>query len=1464
MNTENMKHIGVVVMMLFLSMIAAARGMNDPKFETYTTENGLSHNGIVCILEDSEGFIWFGTWDGLNRFDGEKFIAYKSRPGDNSTLKNNKIREILEDDLGYIWVKTYDKRIYRFDKWKEKFVPVTLSQEGEDLAGLFFDEITPVANGDVWLKTEDDRVFYVAEDQGMQVVEFTAKLGEKGKKVNFIREDRHGNLWVGTEKGLLGYSKEGSSYKNLPELKGMARLSSLNVLKMGQGYKDQEFFVTTGGKIIIYDTKKQEITLKDSGQKGVLDMAVSKEGDLYISFQNKGLAIFDYKKNELKYISEFGETFLSIFEDKKGNLWLEPEKDGAYLYNPLQNSLYYFTHKKEHNLPFLPREGFVNDQSFKVREDVNGKVWVSLKGGGFGLYEQDSNTISYFYNNPTDPKRLFSNSMVASLSDRNGVLWMSTREGGVNKVSFFKENFKHQRLVKHASNRFQNEVRSLFQDESGRIWITNKKGDIYFYKGGNYHRLQNNEVQGSIYCITEDRQNNIWIGTKGNGLFKLEPKDSKGNSFSYTQYKNDPKDKNSLSSDHIYSITEDFDGRLWISTFQAGLNLLVEDKGGEVHFKNVYNSFKNYPKHTFNVIRHAMLGPDSLIWLGTTDGLLRFNPKESPDAMEFKVTVKEAGDANSLGNNDVTFLFQSTDKEVWVGTFGGGLNKVLNKPGDMDSALKFNTYTTAQGAPNDIVLSILEDDHKNLWLSTENGVSRFDVKSEEFKNYNTYNGLPKSGFSEAASLAAKNGELFFGAKDGFISFHPDQIVSETFSGNMVFTGLQLFNKGIDLKDVQAPLETAINYADELVLNYDQDVITIEYAVLDYRAGDGISYAYILEGYDKDWHFVNNQKRATYIKIPPGEYVFRVKAVNNAHFIGAPEKSIPIVIKKPWWRSTWAYLGYFIFTLIILEGIRRVALTVIRLKHNVVVEKKMTELKLQFFTNISHELRTPLTLIVNPLRKIKTSEGLSQEGMKLLGVAHKNIQRMIRFVNQLLEFRKIQVEQTTLNKSHVPILSLLHEIAGNFTDVLEDKRMALEVVENTEGIVLNCDREKMDIVFFNLLGNAIKFSPDGSEIKVKVEQSDNQVVIQVIDQGIGVSEQELKVIFEPYYEGRNVIDSKIQGTGIGLALTKEIVKLHGGNTYAKKNQGPGLTVVVELPFVVGANEQNERDTDTFKVVDNRSEEAMLEMEIDRNLEVAKESIKPSLLLVEDNPELRRYITLELSSHYQVLQARDGAEGYELAHTQIPDLILSDVMMPVMDGIEMLKKIKDNTNTSHIPIVLLTAKSAIEDQISGLSYGADFYMTKPFYMEYLIQLLGNLIKRRREIVDSLTDKTQTFKLEPTGITITSRDEEFLCDVIHVIEKGMSDSSFNIETVVSSMAMGRTTFYKKLKSLTTMSPVEFIKDIRLKRAIQLLDSSELTVSEVAYQVGFNSSGYFSTCFKEKYKVSPSEYLKNKCESV
>jgi len=1460
MSRKNKKALGAVILILFINMFHALGIVREPRFKTYSTENGLSHDGVSCILEDAEGFIWFGTWDGLNRYDGNRFVIYKSRPGDSSSLKNNKIREIVEDKRGYLWVKTYDKKVYRFDKRKEEFLPVIVTEKGASLEHVFIAEIVPMTNGDVWLTTEDHGAICVSDlgSGELLVVNYSMETAYLGNNVNFIFEDLQQGIWFGTTRGLISLTKEGKGYIPYLGSKNQVYGNNLDFTKVSADAEGRLFFATVDGILVQYEPTSKTFSQKRILKGKISDMLISKTGKIYLTTPNQGLTIYDYQNGTLQQKNS-QVTYLSIYEDRTGNIWLEPEKDGAVLYDPSSNSFHSFVHKKEHNLPFMIKEGFINDRSFKVFEDVNDMVWVCLKGGGFGYYERNENKLSYFYNNPEDGSRLFSNNVVAAYSDKKGVLWFCTRNGGVNKVTFFSDNFRHRRPVNTSPGRFDNEIRALMQDTDGKIWITNKSGDVYFHKNGDVHVLKDDQIAGSIYCITEDRNKNIWIGTKGYGLVKLEPENEQRTKYKVIRYENDPNDVTSLSSNQIYSITEDHKGRLWIGTFQKGPNLLVEDRG-KVSFKNVDNSFKNYPKRTFNVIRHALEGPDKKIWLGTTDGLLRFDPDEDPDKIEFIPTVKISGDKNSLGNNDIMYLFRSKDDEVWVGTFGGGLNKVLNKPGQFGEELKFKAFTKEQGLPNDIILSIIEDNQRHLWMTTENGIAVMNLETEDFRNYNTYNGLPGIGFSEAACLKTDKGEIFFGGIDGYISFYPDKIVNEKFPGNMVFTGIQLYNKEIDIKDPESPLKTSINYADEMVLNHDQNVITIEYAVLDYRIPDDISYAYILEGYDKDWHYVKNQKKATYTKIPPGRYTFSVKTATNGHFENVPEKSISIIVKKPWWLSGWAIFCYVVLAICALEIIRRIVFTMIRLKHKIAIEKKMAELKIQFFTNISHELRTPLTLIVNPLLKIRQNESLSKKGMKYLNVANKNTDRMVRFVNQLLDFRKIQAQKAKLNISRVELVGFMQQLLDNFADIVEDKRISLELKASEPDVYVWCDEEKMDIVFFNLISNAIKFSPKDSCIIIHIEKNGKNVQVQVIDEGDGVSADQLEVIFEPYYEGGNVRDKTFKGTGIGLALSKDIIHLHGGTIYAKRNEETGMTFAVNL--LTG--------NDHFSPADLQEENAVgghdipyTDMESDEKEPLVEDyhrNEQPTLLLVEDNPELRRFIAGEFRAVYNVYEAGDGQEGYQKATKLIPDVIVSDVMMPGTDGIEMLKQLKDDVKTSHIPIILLTAKSAIEDQITGLSYGADFYITKPFHIDYVKHLLSNLLKNRQKLVQGMVEQPTVLKLEPEEVIITSKDEAFLREVIQLIEKGMSDTGFSIDTAVNAMAMGRTTFYKKLKSLTNMSPVEFIKDIRLKRAKQLLDTGELTVTEVAYKIGFNSSGYFSTCFKEKYKVSPSDYLKSK----
>ncbi len=1433
----------------------------EPKFSHYSTQHGLSHNGVLCITEDSEGFIWLGTWDGINRFDGNNFKTYKARPGDNSSLKNNKIRDIVEDKLGYLWVKTYDKKVYRFDKAKELFLPLKKSNKGENLENVFVNKIIPVSNGDVWLFTENKGILCVSNTKNgdIDITYYNAENSPfRSDKVNFIFEDSKNRVWFGTKRGIFCMVKVNGRY--MPYLASKTKeFENLNFNHISGSEYGHVYFTTVSGELVEFNAELESFKSKKIGTQPIIDIEVSKTGRVYLTATKHGLIVYDPKSSHIEYQKQ-GLTFLSIYEDKSGNIWLEPEVDGAAMFVPSKNTFHFFIHNKDYDLPYIVKDS----KSFNVFEDTNNMVWVTLKGGGFGYFEKEGETLNYFYNNPVDKDRLFSNNVVSVYSDRKGVLWFSTRNGGINKVVFSPNNFQYKQLVKNSINKYDNEVRALFQDSDGKIWITSKIGKLYVYKNDEIvNVIEPTQKIGSIYSIAEDRNKNIWIGTKGDGLVKLTPENDKRVRYKVSRYRNNPTDLTSLSNDQIYAITEDKAGRLWIGTFGGSLNLLVEENG-VVKFKNVTNSFKNYPRQVFNVIRAIIQDPYDNIWLATTDGILRFNPNGNPDNIKFVQTTKIPGDKNSLGNNDVHYLYSSDKIGIWVGTFGGGLNKVTSNSRDINNPLKFKTYTTEHGLPNDIILGVVEDKNSNLWIATENGVSKLDIKSETFRNYDTYDGLPRTGFSESACFKSSKGEIFFGGVNGYVSFDPEKIVNERFPANLALTGLQLFNKDIDIKDPDSPLQESINYVDKITLNHNQDVLTFEYAVLDYRAPKNVSYAYILEGYEDNWNYVKNQTKATYTKIPPGKYTFRVKTVDNYYFENSPEKSIQVTIQDPWWLSGWAILSYVLLGVLALILVRKLELKMIGLKNKVTVEEKMTELKVQFFTNISHELRTPLTLIVNPLLKVIDSENLSHKGIKHLQVANKNADRMLRFVNQLLDFRKIQTQNLKLKIERVELVSFMTSLLEHFAGIIEEKNITLKLNTSSEEIFVWCDRDKMDIVFFNIISNALKFTPKNKSVFIRLEKKDREILIQVIDEGIGIGEDNVDDLFKLYYEGDNQQDKAFKGTGIGLALSKDIVNLHNGTITGFKNQNEGMTFSIHLL-------EGNLHFDPTELLDenkwgNKQEKVNYTPKTgyqDISHVVKNKKGLPKILIVEDNSELRSFTADLLRDSYTILEAENGSEGYLKAIELLPDVILSDVMMPEMDGIQMLEKLKDNLNTSHIPIILLTSKAAIEDQLTGLSYGADFYVTKPFHPEYVKQLLKNLLNSREKLVSTILEKPAVLKLEPSEIVITSKDEAFLRNLIQIIEEKLSDAEFNIDSVATSMSMGRTTFYKKLKSLTNATPVEFVRDIRLKRGKQLLDTGEMTVSEIAYQIGFNTLGYFSTCFKEKYNISPSDYLKSRTEN-
>jgi signal transduction histidine kinase/DNA-binding response OmpR family regulator len=659
------------------------------------------------------------------------------------------------------------------------------------------------------------------------------------------------------------------------------------------------------------------------------------------------------------------------------------------------------------------------------------------------------------------------------------------------------------------------------------------------------------------------------------------------------------------------------------------------------------------------------------------------------------------------------------------------------------------------------------------------------------------------------------------------------------------------------------LNSNINNASGIRLNYRQNIFSIDYTVLDYRGSDKQTYLYRLKGFDNVWQNNQSQRRATFTNLPPGDYLFEVKCVNKDLYRNVPVKQLAITILPPPWRTWWAYLIYGLIAVAIFEIIRRTALAMLRLRQRIAVEHQLTELKVKFFTNISHELRTPLTLILNPLEEIAKTEQLSDRGNQYLQVVRRNASRMTRFINQLLDLRKVQSGKAKLNCSLIDVVAFVKDIGAYFNELAREKNILLNVVSDPAIIYAWLDADKIETVLYNLISNAYKFTPEGKAITVSIttKASDGALLIEVTDQGKGVRPNELQDIFELYYEGAPGKGEQLKGTGIGLALSRELVELHQGGITARNNEAGGLTVSITLP----ASRPFAGDVAADLLQDNSAladapEDTVIPGPVVSALSGAHRAHTPLVLLVEDNPDMRTFLKTQLSAMYRVEVAENGEDGLCKAQRILPDMVISDIMMPGLNGVQMLDKLKNDLATSHIPVVLLSAKSAIESQIEGIKYGADYYITKPFNNEFLLAAIANILNRRKQIAEGLINGKKLIELNPGEITITSKDETFLKRVLEIVEEKMADADFNIDTVAGMVNMGRTAFYSKFKSLTQIAPVEFVRDMRLKRAKQYFDAGLENIAEVGYTVGFNNSKYFSTCFKAKYQLSPSDYLKLK----
>ena len=926
-------------------------------------------------------------------------------------------------------------------------------------------------------------------------------------------------------------------------------------------------------------------------------------------------------------------------------------------------------------------------------------------------------------------------------------------------------------------------------------------------------------------------------------------------------------------------MSEDGRGRIWVATFGGGVNYLTHNQDGEEIFVSHRNNLKGFPIDKCHKVRFITGDHRGNIWIATTVGALRVNGDfKNPEDAVFHHYQRIQDDMYSLSNNDVHWILSTGKKELYLATFGGGLNK-LQSIGEDGSAV-FKSYCVEDGLPSDILLSIREDNKGNLWMSTENGISKFIPEEERFENYADKHLSSRLRFSEAASLYTSWGNLMYGTSEGIFLFKPDSLRKSTYVPPLVFSKLLISNEDVTPGE-NSVLQRSLDDTRRLKLSHKENIFTIQFAALDYTDPSEIQYAYILEGFEKSWNYVGKQRMATYTNLPKGDYVFKVRSTNAEGVWTENTRLLDIEVLPSFWETPFAYFLYVLFVLLIIVTAVYILFTIYRLKHEVSVEQQMTNMKLRFFTDISHELRTPLTLISGPVEYVLSNKRLPADVREQLQVVERNTNRMLHLINQILDFRKIQNRKMKMQVQRVDVVAFTRKVMENFDSVAEEHRIDFLFETEKPGLYLWIDADKYEKIIFNLLSNAFKYTPNGKMIKVFIHEDKDTVSIGVQDQGIGIAENKKKSIFVRF---ENMVDRNLfnPSTGIGLSLVKELVEMHKALISVDSKLGEGSCFKIDFQkgkehYDDSVEFMQDDATVCLEVQRQQTEETVspqseTEREAQENEDMA--TSKGLMLLVEDNAELRIFLRSIFSPEYRIVEAADGMEGCDKALKLLPDIIISDVMMPEKDGIAMTRELRADMTTSHIPIVLLTAKSSIESKLEGLEYGADDYITKPFSATYLKARVKNLLVQRQKlqmlyrqdlmsagmaipVSDEQTEKCLTDNPESDKSPVMSpNDRKFMDRLVEFMEKNMDNGELIVDDFVHELAVSRSVFFKKLKTLTGLAPIEFIKEMRINRAVQLIETGEYSMTQISYMVGINDPRYFSKCFKQKMGMTPTEY--------
>jgi len=1312
-------------------------------------------------------------------------------------LPNNQIQCIYQDGKGWIWAGT-SQGISRFDGYR--FVNfINNPDDSTSLSGNLVRVIIEDSRGNLLIGTENGglNVFDREKERFLHPFRNNPELKNREISVNTIAKDSNGNLYIGTDHNLLIIDKTG--------IPGIIK-PIIN--------QPSESFSGTYIRRLQFDN----------------------QGNLWLG-TNNGLFLYHPDSNliepvNLPLFNEQSREIFEIFKDDDGLIWIGTYSNGIFITDPVTKTI---SHLKLD--PYYDRSETVR----AISKGILGDYWIGTRGGLY-VYSKSKGVTGFFRHDDRDIRSLANNSVLSILHDLRGETWIGTR-GGLNLLAKSKQVFHNYSALPNDNHYLNSSIIYAFWiDEKGKIWIGTEDGGINIYDSdsGTYEYLMTREgnsnsiSQNCVKAFLDDGRGNLWIGTFWGGIDVLNLRTRK-----ITHFKHSQDNPNSLSDNRVWALCLDNNNRIWIGT-STGIN----------RFEPETKTFIHYPQITSEEqVNWIKVDSDNNIWIGTSDEVIIYDPEN---------------DIAKRYNEHSRYFHEDSKNRYWIATMDKGIALYTKSRGVE------RYYNEHDGLSNNQALCILEDDNNNLWISTSNGLSKFDTDIKQFRNFYSRDGLRNNQFTYGAAYKASNGELLFGGISGFNIFNPKDILTDDLPVHLIFTELRIFNKPVLISDGKnSILQKSISETSHLVLKYDQNVFTLEFAALDFVNSTSTLYSYFLEGFDKGWNAPSSSRTATYTNLNPAEYILRIKKVMQGDLTPDDELRLSITILPPFWMTRWfraliiltiALLGYTLIKFIINRE---------KIKNELVFEKtkaknlhELDMLKLRLFTNISHEIRTPLTLILGPLEKLISKNVPDDEIPSHLDLVYRNTRHLDRLINQLLDFRKLETGNLKLEFTHDDIVSLVSNVVNSFDDYAKEKKISLEYHSLKKKLVTLFDPDKVETILNNLLSNALKYTPEGGKVSVNLslvfasdeensfssETEKQYIEISVKDSGKGISEKNIEKIFTRFFR----VDSKNEssGTGIGLSLVKELVKLHGGNIYVISKPEIGSKFTVRLPFVSEAVDEESENSANYRLDDETASlpgKNMNDLLEKTNLQI--------MLIVEDNPDVRYFIRSHFESVYTIYEAKNGREGWDLAIKFIPDMIISDILMPDIDGYEFCRRIRKDERTSHIPVLLLTALHSKEHEIEGLSCGADDYVTKPFDISILQTKIENMLSIRRSLKEKYT---REIILQPANITISSPDERFLLRAIKVVENNISNADLDIEHFAAEVGVSRMQLYRKFNALTNMTVKEFIRSIRLKRATQLLLDKKMTVMEIAYFVGFKDLSNFRKCFHREYGMSASDYVK------